>query len=139
MVFPWVSTQLRVGLGSIILLDGLGLMFFLYFGVGVGWISKLLYLDMGGSELDFLPLVGLRIGGRRTIGISPSSNEYLQRFVHILFKWSRRCYVENFHNKSQKTNMKLEHMWHILCHQHKWCVRHGHIDSSDGSKRSHLI
>jgi hypothetical protein len=58
-VFPWVSTQLRVGLGSIILLDGLGLIFFLYFGVGVGWISKLLYLGMGGSGLDFLPLAGL--------------------------------------------------------------------------------
>jgi hypothetical protein len=26
--FPWVSTQLRVGLGSIMLLDGLGLTFF---------------------------------------------------------------------------------------------------------------
>ena len=40
--------------GSIILLDGLDLIFFLYFGVGVRWISKLLYLDMGGSGLDFL-------------------------------------------------------------------------------------
>jgi hypothetical protein len=26
--FPWVSTQLRVSLGSIMLLDGLGLTFF---------------------------------------------------------------------------------------------------------------
>jgi hypothetical protein len=46
-------------LGLIILLNGLGLIFFLYFGVGVGWISKLLYLGMGGSGLDFLPLAGL--------------------------------------------------------------------------------
>jgi hypothetical protein len=59
MGFPWVFTQLRVGLGSIILLDGLGLISFLYFGVGVGWISKLLYLGMGGSGLNFLPLAGL--------------------------------------------------------------------------------
>jgi hypothetical protein len=57
-VFLWVSTQLRVGLGSIILLDGLVLMF-LYFRVGVGCISKLLYLGMGESGLDFLPLAGL--------------------------------------------------------------------------------
>jgi hypothetical protein len=40
-------------------LDGLGLISFLYFGVAVGWISKLLDLGMGGSELDFLPLAGL--------------------------------------------------------------------------------
>jgi hypothetical protein len=51
--------QLRVGLESIILLDVLSLIFFLYFGVGVGWISKLLYLGMGGSGLDFLSLAGL--------------------------------------------------------------------------------
>jgi hypothetical protein len=61
MGFPWVSTQLRVGLWSIILLDGLGLISFLYFGVGVGWISNLLYLGMGGSGLDFLPLAGLNV------------------------------------------------------------------------------
>jgi hypothetical protein len=34
----------------------LGLIFFLYFGVGVGWISKLLYLGMGGSGLDFFAI-----------------------------------------------------------------------------------
>jgi hypothetical protein len=59
---PWVSTQLRVGLGSIILLDELGLISFLYFGVGVEWISKLLYLSMGESGLDSLPLAGLCAG-----------------------------------------------------------------------------
>jgi hypothetical protein len=29
--------------------------------VGVGWISKLLDLGMGGSGLDFLPLAGLLV------------------------------------------------------------------------------
>jgi hypothetical protein len=52
-------TQLRVGLGSIILLDVLGLISFLYFWMGVGWISKLLDLGMVGRGLEFLPLAVL--------------------------------------------------------------------------------
>jgi hypothetical protein len=41
MGFPWVSTQLRVGSGSIILLDGLGLIYFLYLG-GCGMDIKVI-------------------------------------------------------------------------------------------------
>jgi hypothetical protein len=52
---------LRVGLGLIILLDELSLISFLYFLVGVGWILKLLDLDIDGRGLDFLPLAGLTI------------------------------------------------------------------------------
>jgi hypothetical protein len=43
--FSWVSTQLWIVLGLIILLGGLGLIFFLYFCVVVRWMSKL--LDLG--------------------------------------------------------------------------------------------
>jgi hypothetical protein len=59
-------------LGSIILLDGLGLIYFLYFWVGVGWISKLLDLGIGGCGLDYLPLAVLlaavTMGGGSRLG-----------------------------------------------------------------------
>jgi hypothetical protein len=56
-----VYTQLRVGLGSIILLDGLCLISFLYLG-------------MGESGLDFLQLAGLQSHHKRSwcdFAISP--------------------------------------------------------------------
>jgi hypothetical protein len=59
------NKPLRGGLGSIILLNGLSLISFLYFWVGVGWIIKLLDLDMSGRGFDFLPLAGLPWGMTR--------------------------------------------------------------------------
>jgi hypothetical protein len=41
-------------------------------------------------------------------------------------------------NKPNKTDFKLEHMWHALCHQTKLCMRHDDDVSSDGSKISHI-
>lgn len=35
----------------------------------------------------------------------------------------------NIDNKPDKTEFKLEHIWYILRHQSKWCVRHNDDDS----------
>jgi hypothetical protein len=45
--FPWISTQLWIGLGLIMLLIGLDLIFSLYFWVVVGWMS-IFFEDSGG-------------------------------------------------------------------------------------------
>ena len=56
MGFPWFSTHLRFGLGLIKLLDGLGLIYFLCFSVGVEWISRLLYVGMGSVWFGFVAI-----------------------------------------------------------------------------------
>jgi hypothetical protein len=55
MGFPWFSTHLRFGLGSIKLLDGLGLIY-LCFSVGVEWISRLLYVGMDWVWFGFVAI-----------------------------------------------------------------------------------
>jgi hypothetical protein len=45
---------------------------------------------------------------------------------------------ENFHNKPSKTDLKLDHMWHTLCHQPKWCAKYDDDEFMDGSKISYL-
>lgn len=42
---------------------------------------------------------------------------------------------DRFRNKPGETDFKLEHMWHALHHQPKWCAWHVDNDSSDGTKR----
>jgi hypothetical protein len=54
--FPWVSTQLWIGLGLIMLLGGLGLIFSLYFWLVVGWMSKLLDLGVGWMWVGFFAI-----------------------------------------------------------------------------------
>jgi hypothetical protein len=60
---PWVTELTEQGLTGWFRINNVigwvGFNFFLYFWVGVGWISKLLDLGMGGSGLDFLPLADL--------------------------------------------------------------------------------
>jgi hypothetical protein len=45
---------------------------------------------------------------------------------------------ETFHDMTNKIELKLGHMWCALCHQPKWCVRHGESSSRNASKRSRL-
>lgn len=43
---------------------------------------------------------------------------------------------ESFHNKFDKIDFTMVHMWHALCHQPKWCTSHGHNDSGDRCKKT---
>jgi hypothetical protein len=43
-----------------------------------------------------------------------------------------------FPNKPGQTEFKLEHMWHTLLCQSKWCANNNKNASSDGSKRLNL-
>jgi hypothetical protein len=55
-MYSWFSTHLRFGLRSIKLLNGLDLIYFLCFCVGVEWISRLLYVGMGWVWFGFVAI-----------------------------------------------------------------------------------
>jgi hypothetical protein len=45
---------------------------------------------------------------------------------------------ETFHDMPDKIELNLGLMWCTLCHQPKWCARHGESSSRNASKRSRV-